>query len=68
MSGDPNWLEWGEPDWLEWSDANRKADREQGMVVFVDKPTYNDWCQAVGLDPADDNNDIAYSEFINNWD
>lgn len=33
------------------------------MIIFDKIPTYEEWCLANGLDPLDDNNSNAYSEW-----
>lgn len=36
------------------------------MIIFDNLPTYEDWCEANGLDPDDDNNWNSYQEWKNN--
>lgn len=38
------------------------------MIIFDKKPNYEEWCKAIGLDPQDDENYIAYCEWKNGND
>lgn len=36
------------------------------MNIFDKTPTYEEWCEANGLDPNDDNNHDSYCEWKSN--
>jgi hypothetical protein len=38
------------------------------MILFEKKPSYQEWCEALGRDPEDDENYISYCEWKNGND
>ena len=36
------------------------------LFVYDDDTTYEQWCEALALDPNDDDNQISWSEMTNN--
>lgn len=36
------------------------------MNIFEETPTFEEWCETNGFDPEDDENYIAYSEWLAN--
>jgi len=40
--------------------------KKREIPIFEDNITYEEWCEALNLDPNDDENSISWSEMRNN--